>query len=564
MATDPTSGTTGGGTTVLRGATVVDGTGSPARKADVVVDGDRIVAVEAPGTAAVDGAAVVDLDGLVLAPGFVDIHTHYDAQVLWDPDLTPSCWHGVTTVVIGNTGYGIAPSRPDERGAIVRTLQNVEGMQAEVLEDGMDSWDFQTFPEYLDAIERLAPRLNVGALVGHTPLRIFVMGEEDATTRAATAEEIADMRALLDEALDAGALGLATSRFPSDLVEGGRPVPSRLAEVDELRDVSLGMAERGRGLVQASLGPDFMVPEAAALSEAIGRPVSWGGLLTANARTPVQETLAERRRHGGQVYLQIACLPGVMQIVLTDPFPFGRVAAFVEIFAVPRGDRASVYRDQAWRERAKEGIEKERDVWLPRWERMTVQETVVHTDIQNGPTIGALARERGVDPFDLICDLALADDLRTRFRIVLANDDEEELFGLLSEEGTIIGLSDAGAHASQICDAGYSSHLLGYWVREKGALTLEHAVHRLTDEPARAFGIEGRGRIAPGFAADLVAFDPDTVGVAGRERVYDLPTGADRILAYSIGIDSVWVNGTAIRRAGTDLDDARAGRVLRA
>ncbi|HEX3948022.1 MAG TPA: amidohydrolase family protein, partial [Acidimicrobiales bacterium] len=271
-----------------------------------------------------------------------------------------------------------------------------------------------------------------------------------------------------------------------------------------------------------------------------------------------------QRERGGEVYLQISCLPGVMQIVLTDPFPFGRVAAFAEIFALPREERATLYRDQAWRERAKEGIEKERDVWLPRWERMRVEETVVHADLQNGPAIGTLAREREVDPFDLLCDLALADDLQTRFRIVLANDDEEELFGLLSEEGTIIGLSDAGAHASQLCDAGYSSHLLGYWVREKGALTLEHAVHRLTDEPARAFGIAGRGRIAAGFAADLVAFDPDTVGVAGRERVHDLPTGADRIVAYSSGIDSVWVNGTAIRRAGADLDGARPGHVLRA
>ena len=559
MATDPSAGTT-----VLRGGRVVDGTGGPARAADVVIEGDTIVAVEPAGSAS-GGASdyVVDLDGLVLAPGFVDIHTHYDAQVLWDPDLTPSSWHGVTSVVMGNTGYGIAPSRPTERGAIVRTLQNVEGMQAEVLEAGMGTWDFETFPEYLDQIERTSPRLNVGAFIGHTPLRIFVMGEDAATERLATPEEIATMRALVDEAVDAGAVGVATSRFPSDLVEGGRPVPSRLADVNELRDICLGMAGRGRGMVQASLGPDLMVPEAAQLSQDIGRPVSWGGLMTANANTPVAETLEAQRTHGGQVYLQISCLPGVMQIVLTDPFPFGRVAAFAEIFALPRDQRDTLYRDLAWRERAKAGIDKESNVWLPRWENMTIDETVVHAALRGGPTIGTLARERGVDPFDLLCDLALADDLRTRYRIVLANGDEEELFGLLSEPGTIIGLSDAGAHASQLCDAGYATHLLGHWVREKGALTLEQAVRRLTDEPAQAFGINGRGRIAPGLAADLVAFDPDTVGIAGRERVYDLPTGADRIVAYSQGVESVWVNGTLIRSGGTDLDGVRPGRVLR-
>src|SRR5579871_2880275 len=233
--------------TVLRGGLLVDGTGAPARPADVVIEADRIAAVQAPGTVSGDGDAV-DLDGLVLAPGFIDCHTHYDAQVLWDPDLTPSSWHGVTTVVMGNCGFGIAPTRPEHRSTIARTLENVEGMSVDALEAGIP-WTFETFPEYLDAVAAQSPRLNVAAMIGHTPLRLYVMGD-DAVERPATAHEIATMREHVAGALAAGAIGFATSRAPTHAGAGGRPVPSRQAEPDEVFAITQALADAGRGIVQ--------------------------------------------------------------------------------------------------------------------------------------------------------------------------------------------------------------------------------------------------------------------------------------------------------------------------
>ncbi len=261
--------------TVLRGALLVDGTGAPPRPADVVIEADRITAVEAPGTASGDGD-VVDLDGLVLAPGFIDCHTHYDAQVLWDPDLTPSSWHGVTTVVMGNCGFGIAPTRPAGRETIARTLENVEGMSVEALFAGIP-WTFETFPEYLDAVERAGPKLNVAVMLGHTPLRLYVLGEE-AVERDATAAEIEEMRRLVGEALDAGAIGFASSRQPAHAGAWGKPVPSRLATVDELMRLAEPLAERGRGTFAITHGPDFGPVELAELSVKTGRPVTWTAL----------------------------------------------------------------------------------------------------------------------------------------------------------------------------------------------------------------------------------------------------------------------------------------------
>src|SRR3989440_4150310 len=260
---------------VLRRAQVIDGTGSAARSADVGIDDGRIAAV---GQVATNGAQQVDLDGLVLAPGLVDIHTHYDAQVLWDRDLTPSCWHGVTSVVMGNCGFGIAPTRAEHRSMIARTLENVEGMSVEALEAGIP-WTFETFPEYLDAVAAAPTRLNVAAMIGHTPLRLYVLGDE-ATERPAKDEEVDRMRAIVAEALAAGALGFATSRSPTHAGAGGRPVPSRLAEVDEVFRIADALREAGKGLVQVTPGPGLFLDEFASLSNDLGLPVTWTALLT--------------------------------------------------------------------------------------------------------------------------------------------------------------------------------------------------------------------------------------------------------------------------------------------
>ncbi len=540
---------------ILRNGTVIDGTGAPRREADVGVADGQVVAVG--DVAAADGAEEVDLGGLVLAPGFVDIHTHYDAQILWDPDLTPSCWHGVTSVVVGNCGFGIAPTRPEHRETIARTLENVEGMAFDALVEGID-WTFETFPEYLAAIDGMAKRLNVGVLAGHTPTRLYVLGEE-ASDREATEAEVAEMAAIIKGALEAGAVGFSTSGAPTHSGAYGKPVPSRLAAYAEIQALAATMGEVGRGVMQATVGANLFMDQFAEISKATGRPVSWTALLSGmwgegGAASIVDATAAR----GGDVWPQVACRPLVMQVTMADPFPMATMDCFQEVLAVPHDRRADVYRDPAWRER----LHADRSIWGDRLTKATIQETNTHHALVNGPTVAELAAERGVDAFDLMIDLALEDDLATRYRIVLANDDEDELATLLQDERTVLGLSDAGAHASQLCDANFSTHLLSVWVRERGVLSLEQAVWRLSGQAAEVFRLEGRGRIVEGGAADLVVFDPDTVASEPLERVWDLPAGADRLIARSRGIEHVWVNGTAIRRDGEDLD-ARPGVLLR-
>ena len=543
---------------LLRRASLIDGTGDPARMADVAVTGYRISAVGPPGELAPPSprAEVVELDGLALAPGFIDVHTHYDAQVLWDPDLTPSSWHGVTSVVMGNCGFGVAPTRPEHRDTIVRTLENVEGMSMEALNAGID-WCFETFPEYLVALARRPMRLNAGAFIGHTPLRLFVLGGEE---RPATGDEVEAMRRLVHSAMDAGALGFSTSRQPAHQGAFGRPVPSRFAETDEVYALAGVLGELGRGVVQVSIGPGLFVDQFSELAVAHGVPVTWTALV-ARADKPgaALRTVERGAALPGEVYPQIACRPIVMQITMTDPVPLAEIDVWKEVLALPRQERSDLYTDTAWRDRARPAT---LDAWSHRWPKTSVEETGAHADAVGIP-LDRLAEARGTTPFDLMLDLALSDGMATRYRIVLDNDGDDEIGDLLADPRTLLGLSDAGAHASQLCDACFSTHLLGHWVRERGALSLEEAVWRLTGHPHQAFRIPGRGLVQEGYFADLVAFDPERVGCTPVERVGDQPGGADRLVVRSTGVEHVWVNGVITRRAGEDVPDAAPGRLLR-
>jgi N-acyl-D-aspartate/D-glutamate deacylase len=543
---------------LLRTTALIDGTGAPARPADVAVTDGRITAVVAHGELEpFPHTEVIDLGDLVLAPGFIDVHTHYDAQILWDGDLTPSSWHGVTSVVMGNCGFGVAPTKPEHRDTIVRTFENVEGMDKAALEEGID-WSFESFTQYLDAIDSRAKRLNVGAFIGHTPLRLFVTGGEE---RPATAEELAQMKSLVGEALDAGAVGFSTSRQPAHQGAFGRPVPSRFAEVDEVYELAGVLGEKSKGVLAISLGPGLFLDQFSEISTKFGIPVTWTALVTRTDKPGAAMRTVERGAAlPGEVYPQIACRPIVFQITLMDPATLGEIEPWKKVLATPRDERSALYADAAWRDSARQIT---LDEWSHRWSKISVDETTNDPGAIGIP-LDQLAAQRGTTPFDLMLDIALADDMATRFKVVLENDAEDEIGELLADPRTLLGLSDAGAHASQLCDACYSTHLLGYWVRERNALPLELAVWRLTGHPHQAFRIAERGLVEPGFHADLVAFDAATVGTKPIERVYDFPGGADRLVVESTGVEHVWVNGVATRRAGVEVEDAAPGVLIRA
>ena len=544
---------------MLTNGRVIDGTSGPSQYADVAIDHDRITAIGAPGEIERSGASVVDLDGLVLAPGFIDIHTHFDAQVFWDRDFTPSSWHGVTTAIQGNCGFGLAPTRPDDRQAIMETLEFVEGMNLKTLAAGID-WSFETFPQYIALLNKLPKRINVGSYIGHTPVRTYVMGPDAAVRRTATDDEIAQMRQVVSEAMAAGAAGFSSSFAPSHNGAKGMPVPSRLSDTRELRALCSAVAESGRGIVEITYGPQMDITDAAGWAAELGVRVTWGALLTGlfGEHGKTIEMLDAASAISGDIWPQVSCREIVFLMTMNDPYYFGTVPAFVRVLAASREDRAAVYADRRWREEAKSQVLDHRP---GAYDRASIAETTHHAELI-GRRISDVARERNVDPFDLWLDLALADNLKTRFRIVSRNDDEVELTRLLQDKRIVLGAHDAGAHVEMLCDSCFPSHLLGYWARDREALTLEEAVWRLSGQPADLWRLTGRGTIAVGSCADLVAFDPTTVAALPAERVYDFPAGGDRLISRSVGIEHVWVNGTPIRMNGRDLAGAAPGRLV--
>jgi N-acyl-D-aspartate/D-glutamate deacylase len=557
------------------GGTLVDGTGVERRRADLGIRDGRIVAVgEVPGSA----AQTIDAGGLVVAPGFVDIHTHYDAQVLWDPLLTVSPWHGVTTAVLGNCGFGVAPTRPQHRDLILRTLERVEGMSLAALEAGLGrDWPFESFPEYLDALERVPLGINVAVMVGHTPVRLWVMGDE-ATTRAATAEEVAQMRDLVAQAMDAGAVGFATSVSKVHIGYAGRPVPSRLAAFDEMLELARAVGASGHGLIHYNVGREPLWEAYEALHAASGRPVVWTSLLAGSlgpgSHRAHLERAAQQRARGLPIHGQGACRPIQFEFDFRSPVVFDTWASFEPVRqAADEAGRRAVYADPAFRARVKRqvagrgpddawfaGKEAEGDTRRAAFRELSISWAADATLTER--RLIDLARERGVDPVDLMFDLALGSELRMRWRIALLNFDEDEVGEILQDPHVVLGLGDGGAHMSQLCDACHPTYLLGHWVRERGALSLEEAVRRLSSQPAEVFGLHDRGRIAPGLPADLVVFDPATVGAGPLQRVHDLPAGEDRLVSHPSGIEAVFVNGQRLPPPGHPAATT-AGRLLR-
>jgi N-acyl-D-aspartate/D-glutamate deacylase len=443
---------------------------------------------------------------------------------------------------------------------MLETLENVEGMNLQTMRAGLD-WSFETFPEYVQTLKRLPKRLNVTAYVGHTPLRMYVMGGLEAAQREATDEEIAEMRRLVREAMDAGAVGFSSSQAPSHHGARGLPVPSRMASRKELRALLEEMAAGGRGIAMLTYGLQYEMQELAQISKELGVRISWGSLLTDMFGPPgaAMEMLEEASAIGGDIWPQVSCRYIVLNIRLESPNYLGVAPLFEkEVLGVPRERRAGIYRDQAWRDKARPQLAEYRPGMF---ERTSIAGSRSHPELVGRPIL-EVAAERGVDPFDLMLDLSLEDDLQTRFAIPIRNLQQEELIELVQDKRTVLGAHDAGAHVDELCDSMYPSEILGYWVRELGALTLEDAVFRLSGHPATIWRMHDRGFVRPGFAADLVAFDADTVGALPQERVHDFPASGERVIARSTGYEHMWVNGTQTRRDGAEIEGATPGVYL--
>lgn len=553
----------------ITGGTLVDGTGAPRRKADIGVKDGKVVAI-----GKVDGEAkkTIDASGKIVCPGFVDIHTHYDAQILWDEKLSISPWHGVTTVVMGNCGFAVAPTRPGDRDELMRTLEKVEGMAYPALKAGLGSdWPFETFPEYLDAIEAKGTSINVAALAGHTPLRTYVMGSA-ATEREATPDEVAQMQALVAEAVEAGAIGFATSHAATHNGAGGKPVPSRLASIGEIDALTATMAERRRamglnpGIMQATIGKTLFHDQFIDIARAHEVKVSWTALLAGlsgpgSHRKHLERTQAEVDQ-GLSIVPQVACRPLMFDFHFNEPFPFEMRPLFKPTMETDRLGRKAIYSDPDFRANFKAECDPNAKTPASGWQERAEISFTPGEDGLEGRMLKDVAAERNMDPIDLALDLSIESDFATRFRFAFFNRDEAEVSELLQDPNVVLGLSDAGAHANQLCDACYSTHLLSHWVRETGTLSLERAVHMLTQRPAEIFGITDRGVLAEGWPADIVVFDADTVGASSLSRVFDLPAGADRLIAEARGIDAVICNGELVRDRGVDAGGL-PGKLLR-
>jgi N-acyl-D-aspartate/D-glutamate deacylase len=534
---------------VIRGGTVFDGTGSPGRVADVTIT-DGVIQEIGPH---LEGRVELDASGCAVAPGFIDIHTHFDAQVFWDPELKPSSYHGVTTVVAGNCGFSIAPCRPEHHDVIVHTLENVEGMDAASLSAGI-VWDFETFPDYLELVRSRGTALNFTAYMGHTALRLYVMGDA-AYERAATTEEIDRMCQLLSEALAIGAAGFSTSFSFAHRGVDGKPVPSRFAEMDEVEALFMTAGRSGKGVVLTTPGWQCEYADVYTWQPRVGRPFT-GPLFAASNGSHLktvklhQEGIAQ----GADVWPQVTPRPLTMQFTLADAYNLNVGEVFAELMKASRPVRLAAFRDQEWRTLAFNDLEQGSTGMKPRWETYEVSESERFPELV-GRRVSELADERGSSPLDVMCELSLAEDLTTRFRAYIANDDPDAVGLLLTEDHVVLGLTDAGAHVDQLCDAPLPTDLLGRWVRERGIMPLEQAIHKLTGEPADMFGFERRGYLREGYFADVCVFDPATVGTGPQIRLRDLPANGERLTNEEpTGVRHVLVNGILIRKDEIQLD----------
>jgi N-acyl-D-aspartate/D-glutamate deacylase len=553
---------------LIRNGTVVDGTGAPRYRADVAIAEGRIAEI---GKVADGARKTIDASDLIVAPGFIDPHTHYDAQICWDPQISCSSWHGVTSVVMGNCGVGIAPCKPNAREIAAWDLVNVESIPFEVLSKGV-TWDWESFPSYMAAAEKRGSAINLGFIAPLTPFRHSVMGEE-SMERAATAEETGRIRDLLREALTAGALGFSTTIGRQHIGFRGRPLACRLASRDELKAYCNVLRDLGKGAIEIALtqNPPFISDSEIDLLDFLltesQRPVTWLAIFNNDERPEASiETLDKTEpliKRGG--IPQVTCRPLIFQLNMRNPFLFAAMSSWNKVFNQPVEAQKKIYRDPEFRQAFRAKLDKASSVNVLTKSHLIEVQEVANPALKHweGKTLADVARERGVDAVDALLDLAIEDDLQVNYVLPLLNADESKIPQLICDPRTMIGLSDGGAHVDMLCDAGYCTYLLGTWVRDKGAMTLERAVKRLTSEPADFFNIRGRGRLAVGNPADLAIFDYNTVGSAKRGEIRnDLPGGGRRLVMPAHGVQHTVVNGAVVYEDGK-YTGAKSGTVLR-
>ncbi|HET6832482.1 MAG TPA: amidohydrolase family protein [Acidimicrobiales bacterium] len=550
---------------VISGGTVIDGTGSPMRPADVGVRDGRIAVVAPPGTIDEPHRSTLDAGGRYVAPGFVDLHTHYDAQLFWDPLATPSPFHGVTTVIGGNCGFSLAPLTPDHADYLMRMMARVEGMPLDALSAGL-AWDWGGFGEWLDRLDGTTA-VNAGFLCGHSALRRVAGADREV------------MQRLLHEALDAGALGFSTSQAHTHNDGDGEPVPSRFADDDELLALAGCVAKHEGTTLEAIVAgcingfTDDEVELLAGMSRAGERPLNWNvlGVSSLNPTGHERQLAASdaAAARGGRVVALTLPHPMSMRLSFLTGFVLDGLPGWREILHLPVPERLRALGDPAVRERLVAGAAS-REAGLLRglanWPVLTFAECfAAATKPHEGRSVADVAAELGQQPFDTLLDVVIADDLRTGLRppVFGTSDADWELRAQVwRDPRTVIGGSDAGAHLDMMCGAIYSTSLLGEAVRQRELMSWEEAVHQLTDVPARLYGLRERGRIAEGWHADLVVLDPETVGHGPERTATDLPGGAWRLVADAAGVEHVYANGVAIVRGGQPTG-ATPGTLLR-
>ena len=561
---------------IIRSGTVVDGTGAPARAADVGIVGDRIAEIVdvADGGITVTARREIDATDRLVTPGFVDIHTHLDAQLAWDPIGTSSCWHGVTSVVMGNCGVTFAPCRPDDRATLAEMMESVEDIPADAILDGL-AWDWETYGEYYESIDRLPKGVNTGGLVGHSALRTYVMGERGLDEDPATGDDIAAMARLLDEAMTAGALGVSTSRTFLHKVPDGRPVPGTYAAADELLAFAEVLREHGAGIFEGAMrlgerdndAYDNSRAEVALMGEISrrsGRPVSFG-LTQSNRRPDLYERVIDfvkaENAAGANLRPQTTARGVGILFGLETRTPFDRAPSWKELRSAVNGRKLQMVRDSTFRQT----LISEADVHgtpLALDQVFVLSADGARYDCDPASSLAAIAVERGVSPAAAFIELVLETDGALVASMPFLNQDLRAVEAMLDDPLVTLGLADAGAHVGQIMDASQPTFLLTYWVRERQRWSVEEAVRRLTSDTADLFGITGRGRLTVGGFADLNVIDFEGLHLPTPEYVNDFPNGAGRYVQRSSGYDYTFVNGEVFMDHG-EHTGVLAGRLLR-